>query len=656
MFLLLSSLPPSTPRLAGKNGIESTSVQWTSIRKITRERAREFAADDDTEYLFSEESGLVLNPASRPMRVWYTIVRLVAIYHFIAVPVRVVYRPFSHMYQIELLCTDLPADILTILHILVCLNTSYHNKKSRKVYNRFKIAKHYFSNFFFLDLLAAFPLDWISMAQGVDPSTAEWLRVTKMLFVRSTSHLVVTLGSGASGSGLQGLSVTAFFLLHLSATLWSALGLTDLEFITLGEPSWFRAETGLQFLSGVSLGDSEQLTMWELYTLSLNWVATHTVSAIGNSTLYPKNYFEVFFAIFQLTIGMTFYRMFMGKISTLVMKKDEKIIKVRGELSSLESYIVSNSLDDDKLLAEEIRRNFVLKNSSTVIEMSSILNELSFSLQFELASLICRAELDHITLFRGCSDAALDSLSISLREVVFGPEEVLFKHGDVADEMFIVMSGSVDKIEENPMTGNESVTGVLKKGSAIGELSFAFGMKHLFTARAKEATGATCMRLSRSAYLEVLKLFPEDQDLVTANSLISFDTAKTERNKSSKRSASVQGSEKSSGQDLEAVEEEVDKSIDSHAAESDVNSEENMVGANISNEIESLKTHQKDTQVQQLLDAAYHGDVPKLDKLLKRGTTMLHANDADSHQRTALHVASSEVSFCLLNKHGHTYQ
>ena len=33
-------------------------------------------------------------------------------------------------------------------------------------------------------------------------------------------------------------------------------------------------------------------------------VATHTVSAIGNSTLYPKNYFEILFAIFQLTIGM----------------------------------------------------------------------------------------------------------------------------------------------------------------------------------------------------------------------------------------------------------------------------------------------------------------------------------------------------------------
>lgn len=42
----------------------------------------------------------------------------------------------------------------TILHIAVSFNTSYHNKKSRRVFDRFKIMKHYFSGYFFLDLLA----------------------------------------------------------------------------------------------------------------------------------------------------------------------------------------------------------------------------------------------------------------------------------------------------------------------------------------------------------------------------------------------------------------------------------------------------------------------------------------------------------------------
>jgi len=230
-------------------------------------------ADDETERLFSEESGLVFNPASPLMRAWYYLVRVVAIYHIIAVPVRIVYQPFDRMDHMLLLCTDLPADILTMLHVLISFNTSYHNKKSKRVFSHLKIAKHYLSKNFFLDLVAAFPLDWISMAQGVDAHTAERLRIPKMLFVRSTSCLLGGVASGASGSGLQGLAVTAFFLLHLSATLWSALGLTTLGTITLDEPTWFRAATAQKFLQGVCQAEGcESISMWELYTLSLNWV------------------------------------------------------------------------------------------------------------------------------------------------------------------------------------------------------------------------------------------------------------------------------------------------------------------------------------------------------------------------------------------------
>jgi len=71
--------------------------------------------------------------------------------------------------------------------------------------------------------------------------------------------------------------------------------------------------------------------------------------------------------------------------------------------------------------------------------------------------------------------------------------QVLFRSGDVEDEIFSVMSESVEKIEEDPMTVMELVMGVMKKGSALGELSFAFVMKHLNTARAKEPRGCPCV-------------------------------------------------------------------------------------------------------------------------------------------------------------------
>jgi len=83
--------------------------------------------------------------------------------------------------------------------------------------------------------------------------------------------------------------------------------------------------------------------------------------------------------------------------------------------------------------------------------------------------------------------------------------------------------------------------------------------------------------------------------------------------------------------------------MDSGAVESvsDMDSGMAGLGPNVSNQITMLKAHQKNLQVQQMLDAAYHGNVQKLTVLLSRSAS-LSINDVDSNGRTALHVASSE--------------
>lgn len=49
--------------------------------------------------------------------------------------------------------------------------------------------------------------------------------------------------------------------------------------------TWMTAESAQSFITGMSMeeGGADTLSNWELYTTSLNWVATHTVSAIGNT-------------------------------------------------------------------------------------------------------------------------------------------------------------------------------------------------------------------------------------------------------------------------------------------------------------------------------------------------------------------------------------
>ena len=60
-------------------------------------------------------------------------IRTVSLYHFIAVPVRIVYQPFSYITQPELLGTDLIADILVrgLRHILKCVDSLWSGTYDR---------------------------------------------------------------------------------------------------------------------------------------------------------------------------------------------------------------------------------------------------------------------------------------------------------------------------------------------------------------------------------------------------------------------------------------------------------------------------------------------------------------------------------------------
>jgi len=626
--------------LFGKHGLHTKRISWAWFRKITTERINSVSAKSEPIFM---PGSYVFNPASRLLHGWFNVVRLIAAYHFIMVPVRLVYQPFNSLSDPMLLCSDLVVDALTILHVLTSFNTAYLNKKSRWVTTRSKIARKYLASAFYVDIVSAFPVDWVIVLMGVELHHAEWTRLLKMVLTR-------VLWSGfmhdrSAPSGLGRLAILAFMVLHLSACIWSGLGIADNMAWTLGGNTWMTAESAQSFITGMSMeeGGADTLSNWELYTTSLNWVATHTVSAIGNTTLYPKNYLEVIFAILQLTVGMTFYRMVLGQISTKVMKRDEKIIKVRGELGSLEGYIVQNKLADDEQLSNEIRRHFQALQQLQTVDMGQVFDSLNHSLQFDMARLLCREVLDNAELFHGCSQSMLDRLSVILREVQFAPEEELFQAGDVPEEMFLVVSGSVDKFNYD-LTGQENPLGAIKHGAAVGDVSFAFGMKHLYGARASAVGGAVCLRLTRTSYLQVLKLYPEDEDVVSQNSLMCFERAKVEHGSSKAGSKKGTSAVDVDAQQLAIQETKEDQSFDSDAkSDSEGGGEgsefDQLIGSGIAQHIQALKVRQANNRVLQLLEAAYHDDREKLQKLISRGVSV---NDSDPSKRTSLHIASSE--------------
>ena len=47
------------------------------------------------------------------------------------------------------------------------------------------------------------------------------------------------------------------------------------------------------------------------------------------------------------------------------------------------------------------------------------------------------------------------------------------------------------------------------------------------SARAHKSTGATCLRLPRDQFLSLLKMFPDDEEIIALSSLNSFEEARS---------------------------------------------------------------------------------------------------------------------------------
>jgi len=258
-----------------------------------------------------------------------------------------------------------------------------------------------------------------------------------------------------------------------------------------------------------------------------------------------------------------------------------------------------------------------------------------------MATILVGDTLEHIELFRGCSPPVLDGLAAQLREISYDPEQIVFHIGGLADELLIVTFGTIEVLEESEETGGGLLLSkVMKKGHAVGEVSFAFGMKHIYTARACAGTGASCWKLGRKAYLDILKLFPHDHDLVTSNSLRSFELAKDTIGPS-RKSKSLKGPEVVQEGDTPTPDPE-EMSLESFGLGSDLTGGSGldvMIGSQISAQIETLKAHQKNAETQKLLNAAYAGD---LDKITFLQTRFVNINSSDASGRTAMHLAASE--------------
>src|SRR5215469_14025480 len=102
--------------------------------------------------------------------------------------------------------------------------------------------------------------------------------------------------------------------------------------------------------------------------------------------------------------------------------------------------------------------------------------------------------------FRHLGAAARSQAAAFFREVAFGKDETVYRAGDDADALYLVVSGAVDLLEGSELFARQG------PGQVFGEGALVPGERRAFTVRV--ALDAVLLVLSRSGIERLLELHP----------------------------------------------------------------------------------------------------------------------------------------------------
>lgn len=112
--------------------------------------------------------------------------------------------------------------------------------------------------------------------------------------------------------------------------------------------------------------------------------------------------------------------------------------------------------------------------------------------------------LRRIELFASLNDAQLEIVAKATRLVEFKKEEVIYREGDQADALYIVVSGRLKVFTQSD--GREKVYTFLHKGDSFGEISLLTGETHSATVKAQN--DALVLELAKADFEEVINRIP----------------------------------------------------------------------------------------------------------------------------------------------------
>ncbi|TMW62869.1 hypothetical protein Poli38472_005487 [Pythium oligandrum] len=368
---------------------------------------------------------------------WDIWIGIVIIYSVVMIPYRIGFAiDLAHWEQI----VNYLFDASFALDVMFNMFTGFYDDDVF-VYELPKIRARYFKSWFFVDILSTLPFDQFFQAvtTGADQSFLSFklLRTIRLFRLLKLMRLL-RLKRAIDSFQLDALNAHVFqtfrsllmiiFIIHLLSCGWYMFYTWD--------------PTGMNWVTNI-----DRKGFQNPYLVSFYWVS-NTMMSVGYGEIYGVTDGERLYSIFVECLGSISVGLIIANIQMLTDNYNPRGVKMKQKLQETKEFLLK------RLIPRRLRLRVISQfeyhwSRRTVFDEDKLLQQFPMSLQYEILAASMETFVKKFPVF-GMTSVDFFVFTIpKLRPVVVGPGQVLVECESVWEELYFVLSGSLEAFRSN---------------------------------------------------------------------------------------------------------------------------------------------------------------------------------------------------------------
>ncbi|XP_072312539.1 voltage-gated delayed rectifier potassium channel KCNH4 [Eucyclogobius newberryi] len=443
-----------------------------------------------------QKSHFILLHYSLVKALWDWLILIATFYVAISVPYNVSFTPYA-VSERSTMGTDIAVEMLFIIDIILNFRTTYVSKSGQVVYDARSICIHYVTTWFFVDLVAALPVDLLYVFNITVTSLVHLLKTVRLLRLL---RLLQRLDRYSQYSAMVlTLLMSVFALLaHWMACIWYLIGRKEIE-TDNWDIGWLhelgkRQET--PYLNGTVGGP----TVRSSYIAALYFTLS-SLTSVGFGNVCANTDAEKIFSICIMLIGALMHALVFGNVTAIIQRMYSRRSLYHTRMKDLKDFIRVHHLPQQlkQRMLEYFQTTWSVNNG---IDANELLHDFPDELRADITMHLNKDILQQ-PVFKGASRGCLRSLSLHIKTSFCVPGEYLIRQGDALHANYFVCSGSLEVSKSN------TVLAILEKGNLIGCDLPTTDQVIKTNADVKALTYSDLQYISVKGLREVLELYPE---------------------------------------------------------------------------------------------------------------------------------------------------